>query len=71
MHEGFIVRLERANVLVEDNVDISGAIPLHVGERLALQGQYQCNDGVVHWTHHDPRGRHPGGYIDTGTTRYE
>lgn len=71
LHEGFVVRLSGIELRVEDNADITGTIPLRAGEPIALQGQYECNDGVIHWTHHDPRFRHPAGYIEAGGTRYQ
>jgi hypothetical protein len=70
-HEGFVVRLNGIELRVEDNADITGPIPLRAGEPIALQGQYECNDGVIHWTHHDPRFRHPAGYIEVGGTHYQ
>ena len=32
---------------------------------IELRGRYEWNDrgGVVHWTHHDPDGSDPGGWI--------
>ena len=57
-------------IRVEDNTTITGQIPLSKGEAVSLQGQYECNDGVIHWTHHDPRGRHFGGFIQAGGKIY-
>ncbi len=71
LHEGFLVRIGSALVRVEDNADLTGPIPLRAGEAVKLQGQYECSDGVVHWTHHDPSMRHQPGYIDAGGTRYQ
>ncbi|HEY8314037.1 MAG TPA: DUF3465 domain-containing protein [Candidatus Baltobacteraceae bacterium] len=71
LHEGFIARLHGVTLKVEDNADITGPIALRAGEPIALQGQYECNDGVVHWTHHDPRFRHSAGYIEAGGKRYQ
>jgi hypothetical protein len=65
-HEGFIVN----GLRVEDNIDITGFIPLRYGDKVTLQGQYECNDGVIHWTHRDPRGRHPSGYITVNGRTY-
>lgn len=70
-HEGFILAAQHTTLTVEDNVDLTGPIPLQRGENVTLQGQYECNDGVIHWTHHDPRGRHTGGYIEVHGTRYQ
>lgn len=72
-HEGFFVLPSDAptEIRVEDNVDLTGFIPLFHGERIRLQGQYECNDGVVHWTHHDPSGRHVAGYIEVNGRRYQ
>jgi hypothetical protein len=71
LHEGFIVSTGSRHLRVEDNADITGTIPLHRGDRIELQGQYECNDGVIHWTHHDPRGRHPSGYITVNGQTYQ
>ena len=80
-HEGFVFDAELCAegstacsptaVRVEDNVDITGAIPLRSNEPIEVYGQYECNDGVVHWTHRDPRGRHEAGYIVVDGRRYQ
>lgn len=70
-HEGFIIRASANTFKVEDNVDITGPIPLRSGEVVSLLGQLECNDLVIHWTHHDPRGRHPSGYVKVHGTLYE
>jgi Protein of unknown function (DUF3465) len=82
VHEGFIVRVPtRSNdahtrrnmqtLRVEDNVDITGPIPLGEGSAIQLQGQLECDDYVIHWTHHDPRGRHMPGYISVDGKTYQ
>jgi Protein of unknown function (DUF3465) len=67
-HEGFLVRLDsgcRLVVRVEVNTDFTGAIPLQRNEQVVVKGEYEYypRGGVVHWTHHDPRGRHENGYV--------
>jgi hypothetical protein len=69
-HEGFLLRSGALTLRIENNTTITGPIPLSKGEPVSLQGQYECNDGVVHWTHHDPRGRHTGGFIQAGGKTY-
>lgn len=69
-HEGFLLRSHDLTLHIEDNVSITGPIPLSKGEAVTLQGQYECNDGVIHYTHHDPRGRHISGYIEAGGRNY-
>ncbi|HET9394104.1 MAG TPA: DUF3465 domain-containing protein [Candidatus Rubrimentiphilum sp.] len=69
-HEGFTIHSKSMTIRIEDNVSITGPIPLTKGEPVTLQGVYECNDGVIHWTHHDPRGRHMGGYIQAGGKIY-
>ncbi|MBC5816618.1 MAG: DUF3465 domain-containing protein [Candidatus Eremiobacteraeota bacterium] len=77
-HEGFILLVkggpgeaEPDAYKVEDNIDITGFIALRRGDRIELMGQYECNDGVIHWTHHDPRGRHIAGYIKVNGRTYQ
>lgn len=76
-HEGFLITapdgdqgIARA-YKVEDNVNITGPIPLKRGDVVSLLGQFECDDDVIHWTHHDPRGRHPSGYIKVNGRLYE
>lgn len=76
-HEGFTLEptLPQSGrmpaVKVEDNIDITGYIALAHGDRVQLRGQYECNDGVVHWTHHDPSGRHAAGYVRVNGQIYQ
>jgi hypothetical protein len=69
-HEGFILHLRGAyghglTVKVEDNIDITGPVPLQAGDDVEVRGEYIYNarGGIIHYTHHDPRGKHPPGYI--------
>ncbi len=67
-HEGFLLQLSGECDLmlrVETNVDLTGPVPLRTGERVIVKGEYEFNPlgGVIHWTHHDPRGHHPDGYV--------
>jgi len=75
LHEGFLIVPSPAQsarqIKVEDNVGITGPIPLRRGDIVSLLGQLECDDYVIHWTHHDPRGRHPSGYVKVNGTLYE
>jgi len=66
-HQRFILRLSSGQtVLVAHNIDIAGRIAsLEKGDTVAFRGEYVWNaaGGVVHWTHGDPAGRHPAGWI--------
>jgi hypothetical protein len=75
-HEGFLLRLASGCSLVvrvEANTDFTGPIPLAVGQRVSVKGEYEYYPlgGVVHWTHRDPRARHEGGYIESSGHLYE
>ena len=69
-HEGFLLHLRGAQghgltVKVEDNVALTGPIPLQAGDEVEVRGEYIYSEqgGVIHYTHHDPRGRHASGYV--------
>ena len=66
-HQRFIVRvLEGFTVLIAHNIDLAPRIQnIATGNRVAFYGEYVWNEkgGVVHWTHHDPRGRHTSGWV--------
>ena len=63
-HQRFIVRLSSGHtVLISHNIDIAPRIgSLRQGDPIRFRGEYEWNSqgGVVHWTHHDPKGQHVG-----------
>lgn len=66
-HQRFIVRLDSGRtVLVAHNIDLAPRIDaLRAGDTVGFYGEYEWNPkgGVIHWTHRDPQGRHPAGWI--------
>ncbi len=66
-HQRFLLELASGqSVLVAHNIDLAPRIPnLEPGDQVHFFGEYEWNDrgGVLHWTHHDPRGRHPDGWL--------
>lgn len=66
-HQRFIVKVNpQQTVLISHNIDLAPRIErLAEGDEVIFSGQYEWNNkgGVVHWTHHDPQGRHPGGWL--------
>lgn len=66
-HQRFIVRLSTGHtILIAHNIDIAPRInDLKPGDSIQFLGQYEWNEkgGTVHWTHHDPSGRHAAGYL--------
>ncbi|MCB1056316.1 MAG: DUF3465 domain-containing protein [Acidobacteria bacterium] len=72
-HQRFILRLPGGHtLLVSHNIDLAPRVPLAAGDHVQVLGRYEWNDrgGVVHWTHHDPRGEDPGGWIRLGDRTY-
>ena len=65
-HQRFILRLASGHtLLVSHNIDLAPRVPLSVDDPVEFRGQYEWNEqgGVIHWTHHDPGGDRPGGWI--------
>lgn len=74
-HQKFIVgMLDGHTVLVAHNIDVAPRVDnLEAGTPIRISGEYEYNakGGVLHWTHHDPAGRHPGGWIEYAGKRYQ
>lgn len=66
-HQRFIVQLASGQtILIEHNIELAPRIDgLKVGDAVSFSGEYVWNDkgGLIHWTHHDPAGKHQGGWI--------
>ena len=66
-HQRFIVQLASGQtLLMAHNIDIAPRIDgLKPGDNVRFSGEYVWNakGGVVHWTHHDPQGRHAAGWL--------
>ncbi len=72
-HQRFLVRLTNGlSVKISHNIDLARRIEVEVGDVVRFRGRYEANDlgGVVHWTHHDPRGG-PGGWLENRGRRVE
>ena len=74
-HQRFILRLDSGhNVLVAHNIVSAPRLrALKLGDRVAFFGEYAWNakGGVIHWTHHDPNGRHIAGWLTHNDQRVQ
>lgn len=74
-HQRFILRLSSGQtLLVAHNIDLAPRITtLENGDEVQFFGEYEWNSkgGVIHWTHHDPGGRHIGGWLKHNGRKYE
>lgn len=74
-HQKFILSLENGlTILVAHNIDLSPRIEnLRKGDTVEFFGEYEYSQqgGVVHWTHHDPQGRHEDGWLKHGGKTYQ
>jgi hypothetical protein len=74
MHQKFLVELadrDQTTIKIAHNLEF-GRVPVREGDVVAFRGEYEWTElgGTVHWTHHDPIGRHEDGWIEFNGKRY-
>jgi len=66
-HQRFIIRIASGRtLLVSHNIDLAPRVNgIREGDTVEFYGEFASNSqgGVIHWTHHDPQGRHPDGWL--------
>lgn len=66
-HQRFIIELASGQtLLIAHNIDLAPRVyGLQTGDQVEFYGEFESNPqgGVIHWTHHDPQGRHPDGWL--------
>jgi len=74
-HQRFILELSSGQtVLIAHNIDLAPRISsLREGDPVEFNGVYEWNSkgGVIHWTHHDPEGRHEAGWLRHNGRTYQ
>lgn len=74
-HQRFLLRTGTGQtLLVAHNIELAPRIvDIAEGDTVRFYGEYEWNEqgGVIHWTHHDPRGKHPDGWLEHRGQRYQ
>lgn len=74
-HQRFILAIPSGDtLLVSHNIDLAPRVDaLAVGDTVGFNGEYEWNQkgGVIHWTHRDPRGTHPHGWLKHKGVTYQ
>lgn len=74
-HQRILVQeADGETILVVHNIDLAPRIDdIKIGDNLEYFGEYIWNakGGLIHWTHHDPNGRHVDGWIKHNGNKYE
>ena len=74
-HQRFILKLPSGQtLLVAHNIDLAPRISsLREGDSVEFNGVYEWNSkgGIIHWTHHDPAGRHEAGWLKHDGKSYQ
>jgi hypothetical protein len=74
-HQKFLVKVASGQTLLfAHNIELAKRIDeIAVGDTITFRGEYVYNPkgDVVHWTHHDPSGHHPAGWIQLNGKIYE
>ncbi len=74
-HQRFILRMKSGQtVLIEHNIVVARRVDdIKIGDAVGFSGEYVWNEqgGLIHWTHHDPAGRHEAGWIKVDGRVYQ
>lgn len=74
-HQRFLLETGSGQtLLVAHNIDLAPRMPgLREGDSVSFNGEYEWNErgGVIHWTHHDPAGRHEHGWLKHNGQTYQ
>ncbi len=66
-HQKMILKIASGlRLLIAHNIDLAPRIDnIREGDTVEFYGEYEWNEkgGVIHWTHHDPGGRHKDGWL--------
>ena len=72
-HQKFLLSIAPSTtLLISHNLELASRVPINKGDSISLRGRYEWNNrgGVIHWTHHDPKGRKQGGWIQVNGKVY-
>lgn len=74
-HQRFLVKVAAGQTLLfAHNIDLAARVEnIKVGDLVEFRGEYIYNPkgGIVHWTHHDPQGKHYAGWIKLAGKTYD
>jgi len=76
-HQRFVVKIGTGpnafTVMIAHNIDLAPRVPFKKGDEITFRGEYIWNEkgGILHWTHHDPSGRHLPGWIQHNGQIYQ
>ncbi len=74
-HQRFIIRLASGQtLLIVHNIDMAPrVVGLKKDDSVRFYGEYVWNEkgGMVHWTHHDPKGHHAAGWVKHNGRTYQ
>lgn len=74
-HQRLLLKINnQQTVLITHNIDLAPRINNpEIGQILIFKGEYVWNKkgGFIHWTHKDPKGKHPNGWLIYHNKRYQ
>jgi hypothetical protein len=72
-HQKWIARCsDGSTVLIVYNSDMGQRVPIQIGDRFSVGGQYiwTPGGGLIHWTHYDPKNQRPDGFVNLNGVQY-